>query len=124
MIILDTNIISELMRPAPDANVLAWIDDPELPETATTAISLAEIGYGIAMLPEGRRKCAMQDAAETFFHRHFGNSTLPFDTAAAALYAELAGDHRRAGRPVGILDLQIAAICHVAWRSHSHPQHP
>ena len=110
MILLDTNVISELMRPTPDANVQAWIDDKDLPEIATTAVNLAEIGYGIALLPEGRRKDAMQSAAETVFARLFGGSVLPFDAPAAGLYSGIAAAHRHAGRSVGILDLQIAAI--------------
>ena len=110
MILLDTNVISELMRPTPDAYVQAWIDGNDLPEFATTSINLAEIGYGIAILPEGRRKDAMQSAAEKVFTLLFGGSILPFDAAAAATYSGLAASHRRAGRSVGILDLQIAAI--------------
>ena len=113
MILLDTNVISELMRPTPDAYVQAWIDDKDLPEIATTAVSLAEIGYGIALLPEGRRKDAMQSAAEKVFARLFGGSILPFDAPAAGAYSRLAAAHRRTGRTVGILDLQIAAIASV-----------
>ena len=110
MILLDTNVISELMRPTPDAYVQAWIDDKDLPELATTSVNLAEIGYGIALLPEGRRKDAMQGAAEKVFARLFGGSVLPFDAHAAATYSGLAAAHRHAGLSVGILDLQIAAI--------------
>ena len=98
------------MRPTPDAYVQAWIDDKDLPEIATTAVSLAEIGYGIALLPEGRCKDAMQSAAEKVFARLFGGSILPFDAPAAGAYSRLAAAHRRTGRTVGILDLQIAAI--------------
>ena len=110
MILLDTNVISELMRPTPDAYVQAWIDDKDLPELATTSVNLAEIGYGIALLPEGRRKDAMQNATENVFARLFSGSVLPFDAPAARIYPGLAATHRHAGRSVGILDLQIAAI--------------
>ncbi len=113
MILLDTNVISELMRPSPDAYVQAWIDDKDLPELATTSVSLAEIGYGIALLPEGRRKEAMKSAAERVFARLFGSSVLPFDAPAATAYSELAAAHRHSGRSVGILDIQIAAITKV-----------
>ncbi len=113
MILLDANVISELMRPTPDAYVQAWIDGKEFPEIATTSVNLAEIGYGIALLPEGRRKGAMQGAAETVFTKLFGGSILPFDAPAAGVYSGLAAAHRRAGRTVGILDLQIAAIARI-----------
>jgi len=113
VILLDTNVISELMRPTPDAYVQAWIDDKDLPELATTSVNLAEIGYGIALLPEGRRKDAMQSAAENVFARLFGDSVLPFDAPAAGIYSELAAAHRHAGRSVGILDLQTAAIAKI-----------
>ena len=101
------------MRPTPDAYVQAWIDGKELPEIVTTSVNLAEIFYGIALLPEGQRKEAMQSAAEKVFARLFGGSILPFDAPAAATYSNLAASHRQAGRSVGILDLQIAAIAKV-----------
>ena len=117
MILLDTNIISELMRPAPNASVQAWIDDRSPSEIGTTVICYAEILYGIATLPEGRRSREMHAAAERIFLELFKDALLPFDASAATVYAELAAEHRRTGRTVGILDLQIAAIA----RAHDAP---
>ncbi len=113
MILLDTNIISELMRQVPDASVQAWIDDRSPTEIGTTAVCYAEISYGIATLPEGRRKREMRAAAERVFLGLFKDAVLPFDASAATVYAELAAEHRQTGRTVGILDLQIAAIAKV-----------
>lgn len=110
MIILDTNVLSELMRPAPHPTVLAWIAAQSRSLLRTTTVSKAEIFYGVAMLPKGRRRSAIAVAAKAIFDEDFAGRVLLFDEHAAALYGDIAADRRRAGRPMGILDAQIAAI--------------
>lgn len=110
MIILDTNVVSELMRPEPAPQVANWVRDRDRRELRTTAITLAEVRYGIARLPEGRRKQALLTAADEVFSA-FGDQILPLDTAAAEYYAVIASSRERAGRPVGGFDALIAAVC-------------
>lgn len=110
MILLDTNVISELMRPQPDASVFAWIAKQPRRTVYTTSVTQAEIFYGIAVLPEGERKIAFGAEAERMFRDDFAAGPLAFDAAAAIHYAEIRGKRRRAGRPISPLDAQIAAI--------------
>lgn len=110
MIVLDTNVLSELIRAEPSPTVQAWAraQDPEA--IFTTAICEAELRFGIAALPDGRRRQALGRAVETILGTVLGGRVLPFDRAAALLYGDLAAGSRRSGRPVGVADLQIAAI--------------
>lgn len=110
MFVLDTNVISELMRADPDENVLAWIRSQPGKELDTTAITVAEIRYGIERLPHGRRRRQIARAAEDVF-AGFDWQILSFDRRAALDYATLAAEHDRAGRPLNAFDAQIAAIC-------------
>ena len=110
MILLDTNVLSELMRPAPDPAVAAWVASRSAVGLATTTITKAEILHGIARLPSGRRRAALQRAAAAMFDEEFGERVLPFDSAAAPHYASLRSARERAGRPISAFDAQIAAI--------------
>lgn len=110
MIVLDTNVVSELMRPTPAPPVVQWLATQPDADLHTTTITLAEIRYGIARLPEGRRKARMHTSAEEAFAM-FPEELLPFDTAAAWEYAEIVAARRQVGRPVDAFDAQIAAIC-------------
>lgn len=110
MTVLDTNVVSELMRPAPSAAVVAWLGRQDPRELKTTAITLAEIDYGIARLPEGRRRERVRAASAELFAR-FADQVLAFDAAAAARYGALVAARDRAGRPIDGFDAQIAAIC-------------
>lgn len=110
MIILDTNVLSELMRRMPHPAVLAWTAAQPRSTLRTTTISKAEILYGVAVLPEGRRRAAIATVAKAIFDEDFAGRILPFDERAAASYGDIAADRRRAGRPMGIFDAQIAAI--------------
>lgn len=110
MIILDTNVVSELMRPEPAPQVAAWIRDRDRPELRTTSVTVAEIRYGIARLPDGRRKQALRTAAEDIF-RTFEDQVLPFDAAAAEHYAAIASNRERSGNPISGFDALIAAVC-------------
>jgi predicted nucleic acid-binding protein len=113
VIILDTNVVSELMRPEPAPQVAAWIRDRDRPELRTTSITVAEIRYGIARLPDGRRKQALLSAAGAVFQT-FADQVLPFDAAAAEQYAAIASNRERSGKPISGFDALIAAVC----RSH------
>lgn len=110
MIVLDTNVVSELMRPAPDAVVVGWLDTQAARELHTTAITVAEIGYGIARLDDGRRRDRLHAAAGDLFTR-FADQILSFDARAATEYASVVAGCDRAGRPIDGFDAQIAAIC-------------
>jgi toxin FitB len=109
MIVFDTNVVSELMRTAPDAKVRAWFAGQRRTNLFTTSITKAEILYGIALLPSGRRKTALADVAERMFARVFASRMLAFDAVAATHYAEILMARRRAGKPMETLDAQIAA---------------
>lgn len=109
MILLDTNVLSELMRPQPNSTVVAWVD-AHSGEAGVCAITLAEINLGIALLPEGKRRESLAAAARQMFAEDFAGSCLPFDAAAAEHFARLVAARRQIGRPITIQDAQIAAI--------------
>ena len=112
MIILDTNVVSELMRPDGDPQVLSWMRETGDGDLATTAITVAEIEYGLARLPDGSRADALRNAAAGLWES-FATSILPFDVAAARNYGTLMAARERAGRPTSAFDAQIAAIAKV-----------
>lgn len=112
MIIVDTNVVSELIKVAPDVSVEQWAGGRRTTELHTTSITVAEIRYGIERLPAGRRRTALEVAAIEVF-RDFGDRVLPFDRAAATPYASIVAGRERAGSPIHISDAQIAAICRV-----------
>ncbi|HEU0103492.1 MAG TPA: type II toxin-antitoxin system VapC family toxin [Mycobacteriales bacterium] len=110
MIVLDTNVVSELMRPVPSPLVTTWVRGLAPKEVATTSITVAEIGYGIARLPPGAHQDRLLVSAQQVFSA-FPEQVLPFDHAAALEYGELVVTREGAGRPVSGFDAQIAAIC-------------
>jgi len=110
MIILDTNVLSELMRPEPDARVREWITGRRADELGTTAITIAEIRHGIERLPDGRRKEALLSAATDLF-ASFGDLIRPFDAEAAAWFGPVMVRRAGLGLPIDGFDAQIAAIC-------------
>jgi predicted nucleic acid-binding protein len=110
MIVLDTNVTSELMRPAPLLVVTAWVRARNARELYTTSITMAEIRYGIERLPDGRRKDLLRITAEDVFSA-FAEAVLPFNAAAAAEYAGIVSRRDRTGAPIDGFDAQIAAIC-------------
>lgn len=112
MIVLDTNILSEMMRDAADANVLAWLDGLPAADMFTTAISIAELRFGIEALPDGGRKTALRTRFDAVVDEDFAARILAFDAAAAEVYGVLAATLRRSGRPIGVADAMIAAIAH------------
>lgn len=113
MIILDTNVISELTRPVPDSGVIAWLDSQPAEETAITAITAAELRYGVRRLPDGRRKTELSYAVNALIATDFRDRVEPFDVYAADQYADVVATRERADQPISISDAQIAAICRV-----------
>ncbi|MFD2190766.1 type II toxin-antitoxin system VapC family toxin [Pistricoccus aurantiacus] len=111
MIVLDTNVLSELMRPIPDARVVDWLDSQDMIVVAISAITVAEILYGIERLPDGRRKREFAVMAAAMFEEDFAGRILPFDSEAAVHYAEQVAASEGKGKQVHMADAQIAAIC-------------
>jgi predicted nucleic acid-binding protein len=113
VIILDTNVISELARAKPEATVVAWLDAQASTQVATTSITLAELLYGIARLPRGRRREQLAVAVDVLIHDDLGGRIHPFDADCADGYAAIVSNRDSLGRPISVLDAQIAAICTV-----------
>jgi toxin FitB len=112
VVVLDTNVISELMRAAPDARVQAWVRKVPPDLVYTTSVSLAEVRFGIACLPPGRRRDLLAAAADDVFGA-FSERVLPFDLSAASVYADIVVGREQAGVPIAGFDAQIASICKV-----------
>ena len=110
MIVLDSNVVSELMRISPDPAVETWAAGYALEDLFFSAVGEAELRYGAAIMPTGRRRATLTSDIEAMLHASFENRILPFDSAAARAYAEIAAARRAAGRPVSHPDSQIAAI--------------
>lgn len=113
MTILDTNVLSELMRPRPSARVVAWVAAQPARELCTTAITEAEIFYGIQLIAKGKRQEALMAAAEAMFAEDFAGRVLGFESDAARIFAQVAARRRALGRPISQADAQIAAIARV-----------
>lgn len=113
MIILDTNVVSELMRARPDPIVVAWADRQAESSLFLTAISLAEIRFGIAALPRGRRRDTLSTAFENGIRPLFGNRILAFDEPASIAYAEIRAEAREDGLAIANVDAMIASIARV-----------
>jgi toxin FitB len=114
MFVLDTNVISELMRPAANPAVFAWVAAQPRASLYTTSVTRAEILSGIGIMPEGRRRAALSTAAATMFDEDLHGRVLAFDTAAADRYAEIIVSRRQAGAPIHTFDALIAATALVA----------
>ncbi len=110
MILLDTNVLSEFMRPQPLGSVVAWLDEQPANEVYTSAISRAEIELGLLLMPPGKRQEALSQAARAMFAEDFAGRCLPFDEDAARQYARIVSVRMRAGQPISVEDAQIAAI--------------
>ena len=110
MILLDTNVISELMRAEPAQAVLDWFAKHDAADLFITAITEAELRTGVAILPEGQRRDRLQLAINAMIDQDLQARILPFDSPAAKAYAEIAAQRRATGRPVAEADCQIAAI--------------
>lgn len=109
MIVLDTDVVSEMMRAEPDASVVVWVQGLQPSGWCTTSVTVAEIRYGIARLPDGRRKDRLRADADRAFAR-FAGTVLPLDAAAAALHADVVVEREQAGTPISTFDALLAAI--------------
>ncbi len=109
-VLLDTNVVSELLRPSPNPAVEGWVAGRQAADLHFSAVSEAELRYGVALLPAGRCRDALALAVEAILREDFEDRVLPFDSEAAREYADIAASRRTAGRPVAPADCQIAAI--------------
>ena len=110
MVVLDTNVVSELLRPVPSSQVEAWLSAQDGAQVYFTAVGEAELRHGVAILPAGRRRTGLTKAIEGILDEDFRGRILPFDSAATKAYAAIAAERRAAGRPISQFDCQIAAI--------------
>jgi predicted nucleic acid-binding protein len=110
MIVLDTNVLSEFVRPAPSPEVVRWAAGEPASSLFTTIITQAEVLYGIELMPHGKRRVALESKAQSMFELYFPNRILPFDFDAAQAFARIAAARRALGLPISPLDAQIAAI--------------
>jgi hypothetical protein len=110
MIILDTNVLSELLKPTPSSEVIAWLSDQASLQLFTTTITQAEILYGVELLPRGKRKSRLELLVAAVLDQDFEARILGFDTEAARAFAKIVATRRTAGRPIAAFDAQIAAI--------------
>jgi predicted nucleic acid-binding protein len=111
LIVLDTNVISELTRQFPAPGVITWLDSLQAAEVATTAITAAELRCGVARLPSGHRKAELTAAIDALLRDDLRGRVLSFDEPAAQRYADIVSGRERRGQPIGVADAQIAAIC-------------
>jgi len=111
LIVLDTDVLSELARPAPDPRVVDWVDVQDVADLVVTAITAAEIRAGVALLPDGRRRRQIEGRMEHLLSDVFGGQVLVFDGESSRHYAAIVAARTRAGRPIGALDAQIGAVC-------------
>lgn len=110
MIVLDTNVISEVMRPKPDARVVDWLMSQPVSGLFTTSLTQAEVLYGLTLLPEGRRRADLFTAIAPIFDEDLAGRILPFDSEAARHYADIVAGRRQSGQAISQIDAQIAAI--------------
>ena len=110
MLVLDTNVISELMKAQPDPRIVAWLDSQPSDSIWTTSFNVFEVSFGLHSLPEGRRKRKLQDSFEVMLVEEFNHRVLDFNSAAADQAGQISAKLRQAGRPVEIRDVQIAGI--------------
>jgi len=110
MIVLDTNVISEVLRQAPEPSVLDWLANQPRASLFTTTVTRGEILYGIRLLSDGKRRRGLWDAAKKIFDDDFADQVLRFDSDAADMYAEIAASRRAAGKPISQFDAMIVAM--------------
>ena len=110
MILLDTNVVSELTRLAPNPSVIYWLDAQAAEDVYLSAITEAELRFGVAILPAGRRRERLAFEVENMLREDFERRILPFDSHAARMFAEIASNRRAIGKPISNADCQVAAI--------------
>lgn len=109
MIVLDTNVLSEILRPAPEAQVLAWLANQSRASMFISTVTRGEILYGIRLLPDGQRRRGLWTAAQAIFDEDFAGQVLNFDSDAADAFAEIAASRREEGKAISQFDAMIAA---------------
>src|SRR5690348_236556 len=110
MIIIDTNVISELMKPSPLSTVVSWLNNQDATQLFITTITIAEISYGISVLPDGQRRRFIENSFNKALNEAFKHRILSFDENAAHSYGKIMGHRKMLGHPMSIPDGQIAAI--------------
>jgi predicted nucleic acid-binding protein len=110
MIILDTNIISEFMTSPPSNAVLTWLNKQPVTSLYVTSVTIAEITYGLNVMPEGKRRRSLYDRFKLFVNLAFEQRILSFDENAAYIYSDLLANRKKLGKPMSCFDGQIAAI--------------
>ena len=110
MIVLDTNVLSEALRPVPQPSVLDWLANQPRASLFITTVTRGEILYGIRLLADGKRRQGLWDAARKIFDADFADQVLSFDSEAADMYAEIAASRRAAGKPISQFDAMIVAM--------------
>lgn len=111
MIILDTNVLSELVKATPEQRVLDWLNSNEPSEVATTATTASELWYGVRRPPDGKRRSILATGIDAMLYEDLRGRIEVFDAAAAGRYADIVTSREQRGQPIGIADAQIAAIC-------------
>jgi predicted nucleic acid-binding protein len=111
MIILDTNVISEYIRSRPEERVADWFDSVDADQVATTTVTIAELRFGAALLPQGSRRVTLEQTIDRLIARVFSGKIEDFDFAATGPYASVRAARRLSGNPIASQDAQIAAIC-------------
>ena len=110
MLVIDTNVVSEIMRPRPLPAILAWFARQSPDQAFICAVTEAELSLGVALLPRGRRRSILAEDVDRMLTTVFAASILPFDSPAAIAYADIVAERRLIGRPISYTDAQIAAI--------------
>ncbi|MDP2878127.1 MAG: type II toxin-antitoxin system VapC family toxin [Sulfuricella sp.] len=112
MIVVDTNVISEVMHPQPSPAVLNWLNAQDGNQLFITTVTLAEVGYGLRILPDGQRRWQLHSRFEQFIAQAFEERVLDFTASAACAYAEIMGHRKEVGHPMSLPDGQIASIAY------------
>lgn len=110
MIVVDTNVVAELMKVSPDQTVVSWMNDQDSSTLFLTTVTIGEIGYGLRVMPQGRRRLQMEQGFERILAEAFAGRILAFDEEAARQYAEVMGRRQEIGRRLSAFDGQIASI--------------
>lgn len=110
MIVLDTNVVSEVVKPSPSPAVITWLNQQDGAELFVTTITIGELCFGLEMLPDGKRKSALSAAIQRFLAQAFSGRVLPYDAESAQTYGVLMASRRTSGRPIAAPDGQIAAV--------------
>ncbi len=110
MIVLDTNVISEMMKPKPSEAVLNWIDEQKVAQLFITTITIAEISYGLHALPDGHRRKSLETSFHQAIMESFQHRIIAFEESYAFIYGEIMGHRRKIGNPLSVPDGQIGAI--------------